>query len=180
MFAKLQELDIVNFSPGEKNEINSEQAKRVAKAVKAIIAAAEELQSLFIQDIPNIDYYDYNTDAVRLTMRHLIPFDGIIRIQKLTLRSVRVRRKALVHFFDVRSKNLVAVSFWHVISEDATWAAILDDMRALEWPHLQQFGMYCCHDPETIASEFMGDIVQDYLLHKTDKNPTMVLEEDQA
>ena len=180
MFAKLQELDIVNFSPYEINEIKLEQAKQVAKAVKAIIAAAEELESLFIRDIPNMDCYDYSTDAVRLTMRHLIPFDGITLIQKLTLRSVRVRRKALVHFFDVRSKNLVAVIFWHVISEDATWAAILDDMRALKWPHLQQFGMYCCHDPETIAFDSVDDTVQDYLLHKTDKNPRIDFEEDQT
>ena len=182
VFAELRELDIMDFSPRGISGIKFGQWEQVAKVVKAIIAAAKGLETLYIPDIPDVSYYDYNTDAVRLTMWHLIPIDTLTRIQNLTLKSVSVERKALVDFFEVRSKNLVTVSFWHVIIEDASWATVLDGLRALEWPHLQRFILWSCWDPETLANGqiMRNDIVQDYLLHKTDKNPRIDVEEDQA
>ena len=176
VFAKLRKLSIVDFSSPE---MKVEQPKQVAKAVKAILAHARELEYLYL---PEIGDYDYSTDAVHLSMWNLIPFYGLPCIQKLDLHRVAVKRRALIGFCEFRSEYLVTVFFYYVKSEDATWAAIVDGLRTLKWPHLQRFSINYCGDPETPADkhDYRKAEVGAFLLHKTDENPRMYLEKDQA
>ena len=116
-------------------------------------------------------------------MWDLIPSDGLANIHDLILRMLDLTRRQLADFCEHRSKSLVNVSFHDVDSEDATWEAILDDLRTLKWPRLKQFRLDCCFDQGTSADDhdLLVELrVDDYLLHKTDKNPMTDLVEEEA
>ena len=177
IFGELQELTIEEFSgPGQ----SVEQIQQVARAVNGIISVAGKLEVLSISEIGDQFFV---LGPIYVSMSDLIPSHGLARIRDLTLRRVDLTRRQLADFCGRRSKTLVNVSFHNVNSKNSTWEDILDGLRTLQWPQLKQFRLDCCYDPETSTDDYdlLVDLrVEEYLLHKTDKNPRTDLEEDEA
>ena len=63
-----------------------------------------------------------------------MPSNALANIHDLNLRGLDLTRRQLAEFFGYHSKTLVNVFFHNVYSKDATWEAILDDLRSLKWP----------------------------------------------
>ena len=146
----------------------------LAKSIKKLVSAAEQqLEKLKVGDPGTVNLL-YLT-AGPTPMGDLLGTVLVSHLRYLAISRVEATVSQLTHFF-WGCRNLVEVHLDFVNCQDEKWSVVLDRLRSFQYRKLKWFSLWDCRDSDGENAHTLAVRVHDYLLHRTDRNPWLVVE----
>ena len=150
------------------NPVGVEEAlslSRITKGIRNLISLAPNLENITLKEIELC----YTSTRIRPSLSDIFSNLQKRKLRKVDIDAYDTTERAMIGFFKRYSNTLTEVRFGHMSIIDAGWSSALSKLRDSNFPRLVSFVLDFC-----LRQELGNRVsVHDYVLRKTDEDPTV-------